>query len=87
MEIVGHEYVTGACGIVPGNGNSTEEGTDSFDGDGVQFLEGLDEVAGVLLANIFNPKVVDDEGEVMSLLVCFQSAGVLGTGENPKWAR
>ena len=63
MEIVGHEYVTGACGIVPGNGNSAEEGTGSFDGDGVQFLEGLDEVVGVLLSDVLDPKVADNEGE------------------------
>ena len=38
LEIVGHGYVAGACGVVPGNGESAEEGTGSVDGDGVQFL-------------------------------------------------
>ena len=63
MEIVGHGYVAGACVVISGNGNSTEEGTGTVDGDGVQFLEGLDEVVGILLANIIDPKVGDDEGE------------------------
>ena len=63
MEIVGHGYVAGECGIVPGNGKSKEEGTGPVDGDGVPFLEGLDEVVGVLLADILDPKVVNDKGE------------------------
>ena len=63
MEIVGHVYVAGECGIVPGNGKSTEEGTGPVDGDGVQFLGGLDEVVGVLLSDILDPKVDDDKGE------------------------
>ena len=71
MEIVGNGYVAGACGVVPGNGKSTEEGTGTVDGDGVQLLEGLDEVVGVLLADILDPKVGDDEGENYGL------AGVL----------
>ena len=61
MEIVGHGYVAGAFGIIPGNGDSTEEGTGPVNGDGVQFWEVLYEVVGVLLANIIDPKVVDDE--------------------------
>ena len=64
MEIVGRGYVAGACGVVPGNGKYTEEGTGPVDGDGVQFLEGLDKVVSVLLANIIDPKVVNDEEEI-----------------------
>ena len=41
LEIVWHRYVAGACGVVPGNGKSAEEGTVPVDGDGVQFLEGF----------------------------------------------
>ena len=63
MKIVGHGYVAGACGVIPGNGKSTEEGTGLVDEDGVQFLEGLDEVVGILLADILDPKVVNNEGE------------------------
>ena len=63
MEIVGHGYVAGVCGVIPGSGNSMEEVTSPVDGDGVQFLEGLDEVVGVFLADVLDPKVVDDEGE------------------------
>ena len=63
MEIVGHGYVAGACGVVPGNGKFTEEGTGPVDGYGVQFWEGLDEVVGVLLADVLDPKVVDNKEE------------------------
>ena len=63
MEIVGYGYVADACGVIPGNIKSTEEGTCPFDGDGVQFLEGLDKVVSVLLADILDPKVVDNERE------------------------
>ena len=63
MEIVGHGYVAGACGVVPGNIKSTEEGTGPVDGDGVQCFEGLDEVVGILLAGVLDPKVVDNKGE------------------------
>ena len=52
MDIVGHGYVAGACGLVPGNGKSTGEGTSPVDVYGVQFLECLDEVVGVFLANV-----------------------------------
>ena len=63
LEIVRHGYVAGECGIVPSNGKSAEEGIGTVDGDGVQFLEGLDEVVSVFRANILDPKIVDDEGE------------------------
>ena len=49
LEIFWHGDVTGACGIVPVNGESAEEGTGPVDGYGVQFLERLDEMVGVLL--------------------------------------
>ena len=61
MEIVKHGYVAGACGAIPGNGKSTEEGTGPVDGYGVQFLEGLDEVVGVILSNVLDLKVVDNK--------------------------
>ena len=63
LEIFGHRDVAGACGIVPVNSESAEEGTGPVDGDGVQFLEGLDEVVGVFLAVVLDPKVVNNEGE------------------------
>ena len=62
LEIVWNGYVAGAFGVVTGNGKSTEEGTGPVDGDGIHFLEGLDEVVGVFLADVLNPKVVDYEG-------------------------
>ena len=63
LEIFGHGDVTGACRIVPVNGESKEEGTGPVNGDGIQFLEGLDEVVGVFLANVLDPKVINYEGE------------------------
>ena len=64
MEIFGHGDVTGVCGVVPVNGESAEEGTSPVDGDGVEFLEGLDEVVGVLLSDLLDAEVVYDEGEL-----------------------
>ena len=63
LEIFGHGDVAGACGIVPVNGESSEEGTGPVDGDGIQFLKGLDEVVGVFLADVLEPKVINDKGE------------------------
>ena len=63
LEIFGHGDVAGACGIVPVNGDSKEEGTGPFDGYGIQFLEGLDEVVGFFLADVLDPKVINHEGE------------------------
>ena len=63
MEIFGYEDVKGACGIVPVNGESVEEGTGSVDGDGIQFSEGLDEVVGVSLADVLDPKVINNKGK------------------------
>ena len=60
LEIFWHGDVAGACGVVLVNGESAEEGTGPVDGDGVHFLEGLDEVVGVFLVNVLDPKVVDD---------------------------
>ena len=87
LDIFGHGDVACACGIVPVNGEFLEEGTGPADGGGIQFLEGLDEVVGVFLGDVLDPQVINDEGKMMGLVVCFQSSGVLGTGANPKWAR
>ena len=63
LEIFGHGDVAGACGIVLVNGESAEEGTGPVEVDGVEFLEGLDEVVRVLFAYVLDPKVIDKEGE------------------------
>ena len=63
LEIFWHRDVAGACGIFPVDVEYAEEGTGPVDGDGVEFLEGLDEVVGILLADVFDPKVINDEGE------------------------
>ena len=51
------------CGIVPVDSDSAEDGTSPLDGDGVEFLEGLEEVVGVLFSDVLDAKVVYDEGE------------------------
>ena len=62
LEIFWHRDVAGACVIVPVNGESEEEGTSPVNGDGIQFLEGLDEVVGVFFANAIDPKVINNKG-------------------------
>ena len=63
LEIFGNGDAAGACGIVPVNGESSEEEIGPVDGDGIQFLEGLDEVVGVFLSNVLDPKVINNERE------------------------
>ena len=63
LEIFWHGDVAGACRLVPVNGESVEEVTGPVYGDGVEFLEGLDEMVSVLFADILDSKVVNDEGE------------------------
>ena len=63
MEIFEHGDVTGVCGIVPVDGESSEEGTSPVDGYGVEFLEGLDEVVGVLFSDVLDAKVVYNDRE------------------------
>ena len=63
MEIFRHGDVTGVDSVVLVYGESTEEGTSPVDGDGVEFLEGLDEVVGVLFSDVLDAKVIYDEGE------------------------
>ena len=59
------------CGIVPFDGEFAEEGTSLVDGDGVEFLESLDEVVGVLLYDVLDAKVFNNEGEKYGLGVVF----------------
>ena len=66
------------CGVVPVDGESTEEGTSPVDGDGVDFLEGLDEVVGVLFSDILDAKVVYDEGEKYGFGVVLPERGGSG---------
>ena len=63
LDIFGHGDVTGVCGVIPVYGDSTEEGTSPVDVNGVEFLEGLDEVDGVLFSDVLDAKVVYNEGE------------------------
>ena len=63
MEICRHGDVTGVCGVVLVDGEFTDEGTIPVDGYGVEFLEGLDEVVGVIFSDVLDAKVIYDEGE------------------------
>ena len=87
LEIFWHGYVAGTCGIVPVNSKSAEEGTGPVNGDGVEFLEGLDKVVGVLFAEYLTQKSSMTREKMIGLVVCLQSAEVLGTGAKPKWVR
>ena len=55
------------CSIVLFNGESTEEGTSPVDVDGVEFLQGLDEMVGVLFSYVLDAKIVNDEVEKYGL--------------------
>ena len=48
-------------------------------------MEGLDEVVGVLFADVLDSSTTREK--TTGLVACFQSAGVLGTGAKLKWAR
>ena len=63
LHIFWHGDVAGPCSIFPVNGESVEEGTGPFDGDAIQFWEGLDEVVGLFLDDALDPKVINHEGE------------------------
>ena len=67
LEIFWHGDVAGAWGIVSINGESAEEGTGPVDGYRVEFLEGLDEVVGILFTDVLDPEVIYDEGEKYGL--------------------
>ena len=54
------------------------------DVDGVDFLEGLDKVVGVLFVDVLDPKVVNDEGEKYGLGVVLSQrwgSGYMGETE------
>ena len=63
LEIFWHGDVAGACRLVPVNGESVEEVTGPVYGDGVEFLEGLDEVVRVLFAYVLDSKVINNKRE------------------------
>ena len=66
-QVVGHDNITGACDVVPGNGETKEQGTVPIDRYTVEFLEVLDEVVGVLFSDVLDAKVVNGEGEKYGL--------------------
>ena len=75
------------CGIVPVDDDSAEEGTSPVDGDGVEFLECLDEVVRVLFPDVLDTKVVNDEGEKYGLSVVLPQRRGSGYRGEPNWAR
>ena len=87
LEIFWHGDVAGACGIVPVDGDSAEEGTGPVNGDGVEFLEGLDEVVGVLFADVLDPKVINDKGENYGLGVVLPESGGSGNRGETKMGK
>ena len=62
-KLVGRANVTGAHDVVPGNVETTLEGTDPIDAYTVKFLEGLDEVVGIFFADIFDAKIIHHKGK------------------------
>jgi len=61
--VVGHGSVDGASLVIPFEGDSTVELTGPIGGDGVEALQGGDEVFCVGTSNVLDAKVIDDEGE------------------------
>ena len=84
MEIVGHGDVTGVYGVVPADGESAEEGTSPVNGDGVEFLEGLDEVVSILFPDVLYAKVVYGEGEEYGFGVLIPQSWGSGYRGKPK---
>ena len=62
-QVVGHDNITGACDVVPGNGETKEQGTVPIDRYTVEFLEVLDEAVGIFFAKILYAKRIHHKGE------------------------
>ena len=58
-----HGYINGSAAIIPLDGDTRIEGACPVGGDGVQFLEGAEEMLGVFAADVFDSEVIYDEGE------------------------
>ena len=60
-DVVWHGEVYGVILVVPVEGKAAVEATSPVSRDCVEIFEGAEEMAGVLLADIFDSKVVNDE--------------------------
>jgi hypothetical protein len=78
--VAGHGEVDGAGQVIPFEGKAAVEGTSPVGGDGVERLEGVDEVLGVFLTNIFYTEVVDDKGEGDGSSGVAEETGSVGGG-------
>ena len=58
-----HGYAASAFGVVLVEVHSVELGAFPVLGDGVMLLKDVAEVQGVALTDVFDAKIVDDEGE------------------------
>jgi hypothetical protein len=61
--IVGHQNVNILLGVVAFYGEATIQFTLPAGGDGVKILKDFDEVAGIVLADVLDAKVVDNKAE------------------------
>jgi hypothetical protein len=61
--VVGHGNVDKFFGVVPFDSEATIKFAFPVGGNGVKVLQGIDEMVGIVFANIFDAKVVDDEAE------------------------
>ena len=68
----------GGASALDVNGESAEEGTIPVDGNGVKFLQVLDEVVGVLFSDVLDAKVVNNVGEKYGLGVVLPQRRVYG---------
>ena len=66
LKLIGHGNVASASRVIPLDVETTEQGSGPIHGDGVLFLEGLDQVITIFFAKTIDTKVVDYkvEGDV-----------------------
>ena len=76
VDVIGHREIDGAIGVIPQQMDAAEELTVGINCEVVVFLEAVDEMIGVGLADDFDSKVVDDkvEGDGTCLLYTSDAA-------------
>jgi hypothetical protein len=62
-DILGHSEVNGAVFVVPLQVDATEYFTIFVNGDIIMFLEGVNEMGGMGIANNLNDEIIKDEVE------------------------
>ena len=76
--VAGHVDVACAGNVVPIEGEAAVEGAAPVGGYGVEQLEGVDEVLGVVVPDIFDPEIVDDKEESDGSSAVAEEAGSVG---------